>query len=329
MKTLTADINLDEEVEHVADFLSRTWTPVTDLRDAIRDIRDAALHAARGWFDGHALWAFASQLEDERQRLLEQSLGHTRDSGVVYYDAMATLLAAVSLTSHRIAAAGVQLDGRWDFDRRSRALVRAVTSKYAQLAGALPAGWDALVWVQPGCPGWGEVDLDADRALFKGTGVIPGYSTDLPSNVSIHLVRLKSQRASTQLIDAVFAHFLVIAKFLNTEKLQRDLVAAMPRLREPAMLFERDDVTTNNPFLKVAFELARPPYTEVQFVESQANAAAFNALSGGEQAKKQAEVEQEMMALIDSDRAVEDKQFTEDAAHCHRLLVAAFSVEPK
>ena len=324
MKTLTADINLAEEVGHVTEFFRRTWTPVTDLQAAIRDIRDSALHAARGWFDGHALWEFASQLEDERQHLLEQSHGHAPGSCASYYDAMTTLLAEVALTSNRIATAGVQLDGRWDFGLRSRALVRKVTSKYPELVGTRPAGWDALVWVQPDCPGWDQVDLDADRALFKGAGVIPGYSTDLPSSVSILLVRLKGQRASTQLIDAVFAHFLAITKFLNTEKLKRDLVAAIPRLREPAMLFERDDVKTDNPFLTVAFELARPPYSKVQFEVSQANAAAFAALSDEAKATLQADVEQEMMASIDHLRADEDKLFTEDAALCHKLLVAAF-----
>jgi hypothetical protein len=329
MKTLTADINLDEEVAHVADFLGLKWTPINDIHAVIREIRDTALHAARGWFDGHALWELAGQLEDERKLLLEQSLELGPDSCAHYYDALAGLLDQVGLTANRIAEAGVQLDGRWDFGQRSRAVARSVTSKYPQLVGAHPAGWDAMVWVQPCGPGWEDVDPEADRALFKGAGVIPGYSTDLPSSVSIHLVRLRGTRASTQLIDAMFAHFLAIAKFLNTEKLKHDLAAALPRLREPVMLFERDDVKTDNPFLKVAFELARPPYTKAQFEESLDSAAAFEALSDDEKAKKQAEVEAELMDSISRiNRAAEDKQFAEEAAQCLALLVAAFSAKP-
>lgn len=329
MKTPTANINLDEEVGHVAEFLSRKWTPINDVQAIIGDIRDVALHAARGWLDAPALWEYAAQLKDERKRLLEKSLGFPPDSCASCYDSVAALLDQVSVLADRIAEAGHKLNGDWNFESRSKSLVRRITSKYPQLVGARPAGSDSLVWVQPNGPGWDMLDLDVDRELFKGAGVTPGFASDLPSSISIHLVRLRGQRASTQLIHAVFTHFLNIIRLVNTEKVKIDLVTALPRLREPTMLFERDDVKTANPFLKVAFELAPPAFTKAQFDKSLAGAAVFDALPDDEKAKKRKEIEEDMVASLDSiDRAAEDEQDAEKTALCRALLAAAFSDNP-
>ncbi|KVZ92728.1 hypothetical protein [Burkholderia ubonensis] len=101
----------------------------------------------------------------------------------------------------------------------------------------------------------------------------------------------------------------------------------MGKLNEPAVLFERA-VTTDNPILKVAFELANPLRTPAEFDASVANAAAYEALSDAEKQKRRIEGHKAVMQFIESlknDSPEEDQKQADKMQHRIALLRAALN----
>ncbi|KVP17054.1 hypothetical protein [Burkholderia ubonensis] len=330
MKTLTADINLDEEVAHLAEFIGQKWTPITGMPALFAEIRAAAFHAARGWFDQHAVWEFATDLEDTRAKLLASKLNLGFDASVEYYDSLCTLLSDISRSAREVREAGMALDGEWYFERRVRAVERQVVSKYPDLASARPLGWAELEKGYCDFDGQAEYDPYPDRDLFNGVRVEGTLSSDFPGRVALPYVmydeKCQGFKASSVLVGSVFAHFLGIAEFLNTHKLKQDLLAALPNLPEPVMLFERN-LQTDNPFLKVMFELAKPCRTKASFEESLAQRAEFEALSDEEKAQRRAgnndAILQILAELKRTTTAEEDQRYAAEKEHRITLLRAA------
>lgn len=329
MKNLVADMNLNEEVEHLVAFISQKWTPITNLQAMFTEIRDAALHAGRGWLESHDIWAKTRDMEKARQTLLLETLGLDEASGVEYYDALCTLLDSVGNSAKGLSTAGMALDGEWDFERRVRALQLVLSPRYPDLADARPLGWASLEKGYRDYDGMEEYDPSEDHGVFNGTYVPGRISADFTGRVALPYVMYdeicQGRKASYVLVGAVFAHFLGIAEFLNTHKLMQDLDTAFPQLQEPVMLYERK-VTTANPFLKVAVELARPAPRKEEFEQSLANKAAFEALSDEEKAQRKADNSKQIQRLLDalkSSSPADDRKYAEEKQRCLTLLRAA------
>ncbi|MBU9200094.1 hypothetical protein KTD31_01585 [Burkholderia multivorans] len=328
MKKLTADINLDHEVAHLAKFISQKWTPIENLHALFTEIRDAALHAARGWLDQHELWAATRDMEKARQELLMQALGPKDGDAVEYYDALCTLLNSVGSSATEIRAAGLVLDGPWDYERRVKAVLASLTERYPALAVARPLGWEALEKGYRDFDGMEAYDPSIDHELFEGTLVEGPGAPDFTGRVALPYVMYdevcQGRKASYVLVGAVYSHFLGIAEFLNTHRVMQDLATAFPQLHEPVMLYERK-VTTNNPFLKVAVALARPAPTKEEFEENLANKAAFEALSDEEKAQRKADNSKRILRLLDalkSSSSADDLKYAEEKQRCLVFLRA-------
>jgi hypothetical protein len=302
MKTLTADINLDEEVAHLAAYLSLKWTPVKDLTAIISEIRETAFDIGKSWFTKHDLWEAAHDLRDGRKALLSAQPEIGDQIGAEYYDALCTLLDSIMSSSTDLYDAGIALAGCWDYSARVKRLHLALVARHPELEATRPHGWDALAENYHDYDGQEEYDPEDDMASFHATSTNRHRNWEFVETVALpyvlHDERDRRRTASQTLVGAVLTHFLRIAEFLNTEKLTRDLKTALPKLGEPAILWTRD-VQTDNPFLKAAFELAPPVKSEKSYLESRAAQAAFAALTPKEQAQRKAKNSASIVRMLE------------------------------
>lgn len=307
MKPLAVDINLDEEARHVGDFLSAKWTPVANLLPLVLEIRDAALHAARAWFDMYSFGEHAGVLEERRADLITSNLSPSSDLSTAnrndlrFHDALCTLLSQADLASREVREAALALDGPWDFSMRVRALYRQLSQRYPDLAKTRPLGWDELAEGYSDFDGQEEYTPWPDRDLFQGSKAPHTHGGgEFPHRVALPYVmydeKCQGLKASESLVGSIFAHFLGLVEALNTWRMCEDLVGALPDLECPQVLFERQ-LETKNPVLKVLFAQARPAPSRDDLTASIQARAAFTALPEEE---RQAQVQRNQENLMRS-----------------------------
>lgn len=336
MQKLTAEVNLDEEVKHIADFLKQTWSYVHDLESLVRFLRDEALFASRGLFDHYAVWDFAHKLEDQRaQRLAERFGIDTFD--VQGYDAVCSLLDSVGGNARELREAGLALDGKWEFERKVRTLTIKVcaTDEYQGLKSARPLGWHGLEKGYNDYDGMEEYDPQPDRDLFQGVETAGAHSPAFTGRVALPYVmydeKCQNRKACEVLVGAVFAHFSHIAEYLNTQRLCEALKESLLDFESPEMVFQRR-LKTANPFLKVFFEVARPCWSRADFEASQVQRKVYEALPEEEKEALKAKNSEYLLELVEgiktdlngSRRKKQEEGELEKVA----LLRTAFKVRP-
>jgi hypothetical protein len=331
MKNLTADINLDDEVKHLAEYIRQKWTPVADLEALFTEVRAAAEYAARTWFDSHPLWLATNELADKRTALLAAKYGPT-----VYpdlYDALVTLLQHIRNDAREVSDVARSLDGqRWNFEARVKKLSINLEVRYPDLTNARPLGWAELEPRWKDYAGQDEYDPEPDQDLFQGVRVQGSRSDYFPGRVAVpyvmHDEKNRNCKASAALVGAVFAHFLGITEFLNTHRLAQDVVVALPQLHAPDMLYERI-VTTGNPVLKVMVQSAPAAHSQAEFEEHVRQMAEFDALSESDKAARKAEGSAAILKMLDGLKNSDpeaDRKYAAEKERKRVLLQAAFEI---
>lgn len=329
MKELTVDINLDEEVTHLAEFIRQKWTPIANIEALFTDIRDAALHAARGWFDQHEIWEFAVKLEDQRAAMLKKTLSDDLDVGLEYYDALCTLLSSVSRDAQPVRDAALAVDGNWDFSRVTSRLTSRLLETYPDLAPSRPLGWAELEKDYNDFDGQEAYDPRPDRELFTGSHVPGLQSPAFPGRVALPYVmydeKCQGLKARGALVGAVFAHFLGIAEYLNTLELKTAIEKAFSGIHTPELLFERH-VETDNKLLKVLIALARPSPSKEDFEKAVVAKAKFEALSEDEKEDSKAVNNRKVIELLERLRSERnDEKWEAEKQHRITLMREAFA----
>lgn len=332
MKQLTAALDLGQEVRHLANFIRQKWEPLDNLEAIFTEIRDAALHAARGWFDQHALWECATELEDARTAQLRATLGVPETVFPELYDAYCLLLHSVSRNASCVREAGLALDGCWDIERRVDQVRSGLVAKYPGLLAARPQGWVALAENYVDFDGQAEYDPRPDHALFEGVSVPGRHAPEFPSAVALPYVMYdevcQGTKAHSVLVGAVFAHFLGIAEYLNTCAIKEALLAAVATAPAAEMAFERN-VATDHPILKTVFALATPCCAKNEFEASLAQRAAYAALSPEEKAQRAGDTKARVGKLLaelcrKSTADEEDRKYEAEKVQHVTMLRAAF-----
>lgn len=283
MKAMHAALNLDEEVNALADFISQRWEPITDLPELFAEVRDVALHDARGWLDNYMVSMCAHELYDARQKLLSPSV-----SNPGLFDAVCHFLLQVSLNARSIHEAGRNLGGDWDFSRRANRVYYAMSEKYPALANARPLGWDELAKDYIDYAGQEEYNPREDIQLFNGVNsefnAAPGFHIRTALPYVMYDEMCHGRKAARMLVAAAYGHFLFIAEQLHAYTVC-DALRQLGNLHVPELAFEVSwiDEANANPFIKVLKMLADAPHTKAEYDQSLAAVAEFNALSTEEQ----------------------------------------------
>ncbi len=315
MKELSPDINLDDEVRAMAQYLAQKWTPIEGLESLLREIRDAALHESRAWLEAYSPGNFAHDLRDTRAKALVQALGDDDEKFTAeHHDAVCHFLYEVFTLSGEVNKQALELDGGWDYTRRVDRLRARLNSKYPDLAKARPLGWDELAKNYTDFDGQEEYDPRPDVALFEGSRAESACSGHFVYRTALPYVmydeKCQGRKASAVLVGAVFAQFLSIQEFLNTKRFERDLTAWLQQ-QPDTMVFSLSSVP-DNPHLRVIAKEASAPRTEQEYQEALAQQRKVKAMSEAERAALVAENQartDEMLKRLFSEVKAEDSAY--------------------
>lgn len=286
MKTLTPSINLDAEVDALAQFTLLKWTRIEQITELFTEIRELAFQVGRGWFDPHPVWLEAGTLGERRLAVLRQALGPEFAPTSDLYDALSTTLRGIRGTVHSLRDVGLALDGPWKFDKSMDMLTSALVERYPTLANARPLAWAEALEGYVEFSGQAQYDLTKDAALFQGVDVRGSRDAAFPERLALPYVLSESIQGlapSRVLVAAVFSHFLGIAERLNTVRMVKSLRELMVSIIDTPGMVHELQLVPRNPMLKFMLsELPQVP-TSADFAGSLARLAEFNRMTPDEQ----------------------------------------------
>lgn len=327
MKKLALPINVTTEAEALAAFIDQTWTAIPDIKSLFNEIRDAALYESRAWFDNYAVGFLAHDMMQARRGLLITRLAteDEKESGP-FYDNVCNVLYQIWSNSDFVAKIGREIDGSWDYSDRVDAVYAKLAKKYPGLASAKPLGWAALAKDYSDFDGQEEYDGPAATELFQGMDVTSAGSAGFVSRTALPYVmydeKCQGRKAPRVLVGAVFAHFLGIREFMNTQAMC-DALKALPLRADPEVLFDIEMPTSSNPLMQVLLQMARAPYTVEEYQKSLSERAAYVAMTDAEKAARKVVADKEIESMIERIRAEGDNPRAKDIARkakCAELL---------
>lgn len=288
MKHLALDINLDAEVCAIAQYLAQKWAPIANLEAMVRDIRDAACHDARALVSS-SISTPIIDLRHQRVAVLTPALPEgSKTRHLAMFDAVSHFLQELTGPLVNIERQTLSIDGPWDSERRIGRLRAQLSAKYPDLPAARPLGWDVLAQGYVDFDGQEEYDDSQDVALFHGTRVNSHSASHFVARTALPYViydeKCQGRKAAEVLVSAVYAQFMGIQEFLNTERLARamtDWVNAQP----PTQVFELPALP-DNPHVRVLATEVTPPRAEQAFHEFLAREQEFEALPEAEKARR-------------------------------------------
>lgn len=253
MKPLQPNLDVAEETGHVVEYIKRNWKPISNVEGVIAEIRDLALQDGYYQYDFKAVEAYVDQLYLQRIRYLTSTLRLDFEVSPELYDARCITLFDIGIQLCSLARSMRKPEGT---DPVGAHVLRRL-SPNPSLEKARPLGFEQLVALGIHCTPPLTTDPGLVRAAFGGAAVKGPEGGEFPVSISLTNVLygevLNGEKAAVALVGAVYAHFLGIAQYLNTEKLKADLANALDPLDRPSMVFERN-LHTQNPILQLMFD---------------------------------------------------------------------------
>lgn len=305
MKQPTPDLNLDEELTAIADFLRLTWTQIDNLESVLARIRAAALRAGRLWIDDTMMGNHARGLVKRRKNCLEAQ--GVSDLASHSFDALTHYLEAWWLKATFLRQTAVDLDGQWNYSASVTALLAELRGEFPLIEKAQPLGYaDSVKAYRAGVHG--DTDAGPDYEQFTGTkveGVLSGdfvERTYLPS-VTFWTVT-QAYTPDEILVGAVFSHFLLLKGYLNSVEICKAIDILVPSIDGP-IVFELD-VSTDCPLLNALNSTIDAPAGEQAYRQYLADKSYYDSLTAEQKAAKDAEDDAEMADLIEEVRNSQD-----------------------
>ena len=314
-------VSIDFERAAVRDYLVATWEPIDNLEQLITRIQAAAAHAARGWIDPMDVGNACSDLAERRKKAIIAGLCYPTEAErdiAAGYDSAVRILDSLWLESDRVAKAGRNLDGPWDYSERTDTLYKALCAEFPTLSDARPIGWSALE-ADYSDDEQSDFDSKAACALFKGVDsqslLDNGFALRVALPNSMYLYKRHGERASYVLVSAIFAHFLKVQEHLNT----RSVLTELNSLSLPST--DRIDfdyvLTSSNPILQALCSLCGSKWTQKHLDEALTNYRAYMAMTPEEQAKLASESDARLEELFSKDNM--DEACVSQASSVERL----------
>lgn len=316
MKTLTPDINVDEEVKAVAAFIAQKWTPIENLEQLVREIQQTAFRIGATWIDQYDTGSAAHDLGEARAEKLKERLSEAEAHSVEFHDAYCWFFTTIWWAARRLREMGLNLHSKWDFERRVSAVHASVASRFPGLVTARPHGWDALAKDYTDFDGQEEYRPGPDRDLFQGhdSGGQSSFTYQVALPYVMYSEFCQGRKASSELVGAIFSHFLGIREYLNTQAFIQAL-KDLDLVNKPGPVFTMEGVVVENRFLKVILDASDGPPFEEEYRRCVAGHLRFEAMS--EEGKRQLQAHNqariaELMASLRTSPTADDEESEKD-----------------
>jgi hypothetical protein len=304
-----AQVTVAAELQAIARFLSSRWENLESVLELAEDVAKMALRDARSWFDQHDVSTALRARADIRRQALDALEGPK--SGLADYDQSMCFLQNMYFKVLLVHDAARTIDGPWDFEAKTTAVLRKLKSKYPWLAKAKPLGYAQLSKNYRDFEGQEEyckAQWSRDAEDFEGADTSTAGASAFPHRVALAYVvyddLCQGRSPHLVLVSSIYAHFLRIAEYLNTDTVLQALQALPMRESEPRPIWELS-VTSAHPVVRALLNLSTPNMGDAATVKQayeadKAKRREFEQLSPEAQQAIQAANAQKWTALVDS-----------------------------
>ncbi len=265
MKEVTLQLDIDEEINQLAQHVQATWNNVKEIHSVLRELQVRAAHDTRALFDQFEPSEVCHSLSKARQELVSRLFQDEDEKALCgSYDSIASVLDQAYYKMRSVREAGLGLDGPWDFSSKMAPHHKAILKKYPSLAHATPKA-------------------NPDEHVFQGSYIGAVRSFEFPERITAghvaHEIDGHGKGAAYVLLGAAYAHFMGINEHLNTKALVRD-IKELFNTDIPNMTFGK--VVTgavDNKLLQTLITLSDEVYTEDQFKAAVVSRKEFSLMS--------------------------------------------------
>jgi hypothetical protein len=271
MKTVTLQLNIDDEINAMEQQVLATWSNVRDIRPALQALYAQAAHDSRAFFEDFEPSMLCRSLSEARVAEIKKLFDDEDQKDLCgYYDSVANTLRQIDNGMSYVLGASRNIDGPWDFSEKLTPHFKVILKKYPSLAHASPK-------------------LDAEHLEFQGCYIGAVRSHEFFERITPQYVEYEvdghGKGSAYVLIGAAYAHFMGVSEKLNTLALMRDIQSLFD-IAEPVMKFGKIiDGSVGNKLLDTLISLADPMPQEKEFVDEVANMKAFRTMTPQERAQ--------------------------------------------
>ena len=331
MYQLEADtvVDVDKEIDAMKRFVWARWSLDFDPSILFSMAYQAVKVDARFWFDPYPVSTFLNDKATSRISQLARFVAPNDVDLLRFHDQCVCLTRDAAFEALRLERLAQNIDGKWDFSTRARAVYNKAYEVVGSLANVRPHGWDKLAENYVDFDGMDEYD-QTDEAKFEGANTESAGAPGFPGRIALPYVmyddRCQGRPAPYVLVSAAYGHFLSIVKHMNTRAMLDELAAMDFRETERAPVFDLC-VHFKNPLLKTMFALVRPSAEDLaalekEYLESLEHRRAFEAKSPEEQAaikaENQARTAAEVKAMLS--KPLDEEKTNKQAADALNLL---------
>lgn len=243
-------VDFNKEVAAITEYLSTRWTPLPNMAELVLAAAVQGWYNARGWLDRFTLDAPCRARLQERQALFDLHLSEDSAALARWYDVGCRYLDELPGMVELLRETAMDMDGRWDFEKRSKALFRNLAERFPGLAQLRPHGWDELYANYTDFAGMEEYcnsQQQADEAAFGGTLITGALSPSFPTRVALPYVMYdqvcQGRSAALTLVSAIYAQFLGLREQENTRQVLAGVQALDLGDNSPEVVFELTPVS--------------------------------------------------------------------------------------
>ncbi|AXH59762.1 hypothetical protein [Pseudomonas amygdali] len=233
MKPFRTDLSITEEIQAVADFLALKWEPVDNLAAIVQSVQKAAFHDGRAAIDGAEVGGFISDIMRRRADMIQGMMDNPVEKMfATMFDGPMQVLITLSSHARQLAEVGLNVDGKWDYERQVRAAQIRAERDFPGLATAAPAGWQEFKnRVKDG-----KVNIDYsladEKVAFAGSMIETCRSLGLVEQLALHNLQYgdeeQGRKPQYALISAIYSHFSNI----QLKMVSHELMVAIDRMTD-------------------------------------------------------------------------------------------------
>lgn len=293
MKEITVDMDMDDEVTAIVDFVNQKWSPIPDLKGLITRVRDQALFDGRAWFNEGEFTLRLMDMSTQRVKMLEEILDDPAEkSQVLLYDNVRHAIDQIRSSAKIMREAGLSLDVDVQdkyFEQYTKPLAKKIQKDFPGFSKSKPLGWADFAKKYEDFAGQAEYRAEPDRDLYQGVDP-KGRSWHLVEKLALPYLmyddKCQGNSPTYMLVSSVYSHFLGVREFINTKEMIGAVENLLP-FYDPAVSFGLVVPTNSgNDLVDILVGKLEPFPSKESSEESLRKLREFAALSEEEQAER-------------------------------------------